>query len=98
MKTIEQGKAKCYCHTCGAEYHTLGIASHRAMHRRKNEDCTITFTSGNTFTWRYSKKKPDTETKYFGAAQFQKFFIEGRTTPHPSNESNYPKSFLYDVI
>ena len=45
----------CYCHTCRRWFDPLGIASHRAMHRRKREDCTIMFTAGDTYTWKYSE-------------------------------------------
>ena len=44
----------CYCHTCDREIHHLGIATHRAAHRRKNEDCKITFSTGVTCTYDYS--------------------------------------------
>ncbi len=37
---------KCYCHTCEREIGHMGIASHRAMHRRKPEDCDITYNDG----------------------------------------------------
>ena len=46
---------KCYCHTCGKAFHYLGITRHRAMHRDRKEDCTITFTYGDTYTWKYSE-------------------------------------------
>jgi len=45
----------CYCHTCLKEYHHLGIMSHRAMHRRKNEDCRITFSQGDTYKYNFSE-------------------------------------------
>lgn len=47
----------CYCHTCNRHYHPLGIARHRAMHRDNKEDCTITFSGGNTSTWHYSQRE-----------------------------------------
>lgn len=47
----------CYCHTCDKDFHYLGIARHRAMHRKKKEDCKITFTHGDTYIWRYSEDK-----------------------------------------
>lgn len=47
----------CYCHTCEKDFHYLGIANHRMSHRKKGEDCTITFTHGDTKTWNYSKNK-----------------------------------------
>lgn len=47
----------CYCHTCGRDFHYLGIARHRAMHRDRKENCEITFTDGNTIKWNYGKKK-----------------------------------------
>lgn len=33
----------CYCHTCGRWFHYMGINSHRAAHRRRAEDCKITY-------------------------------------------------------
>lgn len=46
----------CYCHTCQREFHYLGINMHRAMHRRKKQDCKITYTYGNTEKFNYSKQ------------------------------------------
>lgn len=45
----------CYCHTCKKDFHYLGINMHRAAHRRRNEDCKITYTHGNTLTFKFSK-------------------------------------------
>lgn len=47
----------CYCHTCEKEYKSLGIARHRASHRDKKEDCKITFSNGDTYSYNYSKKR-----------------------------------------
>ena len=46
----------CYCHTCDKEFHYLGIARHRTMHRDKKQDCVITYTHGDTYTWKYSEQ------------------------------------------
>lgn len=46
----------CYCHNCETSFHYLGIASHRAGHRRRHEDCVITFTDGTTKMWKYSRR------------------------------------------
>lgn len=46
--------SRCYCHTCEEDYHHLGIARHRAMHRDKGEDCTITFSDGSKYSYNYS--------------------------------------------
>jgi hypothetical protein len=54
MNKITTAKT-CYCHTCEKRFHYLGINSHRAKHRRKKEDCTITYTYGNTLTFNFSK-------------------------------------------
>lgn len=51
----EKRKPDCICHTCDREYHHLGITRHRAMHRDKNEDCRITFSSGKSINYNYSK-------------------------------------------
>lgn len=45
----------CYC--CGRAFNYLGIASHRASHRRRREDCTIRFTYGDVKSWKYSELK-----------------------------------------
>lgn len=37
----------CFCHTCGRWFHSLGIASHRATHRRKGETCLIDYGGGD---------------------------------------------------
>lgn len=47
----------CYCFTCGRSFNYLGIASHRASHRRRREDCTIMFTYGDVKSWKYSELK-----------------------------------------
>lgn len=47
----------CYCHTCKKPFHYRGINRHRAMHRNKAEDCKITYTYGNTITFKFSKPK-----------------------------------------
>lgn len=52
----------CKCHTCGKLYHWLGINRHRAMHRDKREDCKITYTGGDTYTFRFSKQKEGAST------------------------------------
>lgn len=55
LKTKVRNK-NCYCHTCNKAFHRLGIMSHRAMHRRKKENCKITFTYGNTHSYDYAEK------------------------------------------
>lgn len=47
----------CYCYTCKKDFHYLGIARHRAMHRDKKQDCKIMFTNGNVGCWSYSKRR-----------------------------------------
>ena len=47
----------CYCHTCKRGIHHLGINRHRAMHREKSEDCVITYTYGDTYTFKFSENK-----------------------------------------
>ena len=53
----------CYCYTCNKEFHHLGIAGHRASHRRRKEDCKIAFTNGETYVYRFSKNKILNEDK-----------------------------------
>ena len=47
----------CCCHTCEKDFHCLGIARHRAMHRDRREDCEITCTNGDTYMHEYSRAK-----------------------------------------
>ncbi len=47
----------CYCHTCDRWFNYLGIASHRAGHRRRKENCKITYTSGETSKYNYEADK-----------------------------------------
>jgi len=47
----------CHCYTCNKDLHYLGVATHRAMHRRKREDCRIGFTDGRIGVWEFSKYK-----------------------------------------
>lgn len=47
----------CLCVTCDKDIHHLGIMSHRAMHRRRYEDCTIEFSDGRTVIYRFSESK-----------------------------------------
>ena len=47
----------CYCYTCAREIGSLGIASHRAAHRRRNEDCRIMLSGGAIYTYAFSLKK-----------------------------------------
>lgn len=47
---------ECFCHTCNKDFHYLGINRHRAMHRERYEDCKITYTHGNTITFRFSEE------------------------------------------
>jgi len=47
----------CFCETCQRRFHYLGIAAHRARHYRLMEDCTIRYSSGETFTHDFSRLK-----------------------------------------
>ncbi len=55
IEIIPERPKDCYCHNCKKDFHYLGISSHRAMHRRRREDCTITYTNGNTYIHEFSK-------------------------------------------
>lgn len=46
----------CYCHTCQKAFHYMGIARHRSWHRDEKEECTIEYTSGKTWVYRYSSE------------------------------------------
>lgn len=52
---------ECYCCTCDKDFHYLGIATHRAMHRNKKEDCTIIYTYGNKVSYKFSEELSDAE-------------------------------------
>ena len=56
-KTTPSDEKNCTCHTCGKDFHYLGITRHRAMHRDKKEDCEITYTHGDRYVHEYSKLK-----------------------------------------
>lgn len=45
----------CHCYNCKRDFHHLGIARHRAMHRDRREDCEIMFSDGRTIVHRYSR-------------------------------------------
>lgn len=44
----------CYCETCDRSIHYLGIAAHRAAHKRKSEDCVICYSGGDCYEHPYS--------------------------------------------
>ncbi len=46
----------CHCYTCGRDIHHLGIMSHRAMHRRRQENCTVMFSNGNVVEYQFAPK------------------------------------------
>lgn len=52
---ITTNEKTCYCHTCEKSFHYLGINRHRAMHRDRKEDCKITYTHGDTYTFGYAE-------------------------------------------
>ena len=55
MNRRERIPRTCFCHTCNKDFHWLGIARHRAMHRDRNEDCVISYSDGRTYRYRYSE-------------------------------------------
>jgi hypothetical protein len=52
--SAERPDPDCYCHTCERDIHHLGIMSHRAAHRRKNEVCVIEYSDGRTIKHDFS--------------------------------------------
>lgn len=59
---IYPGIKTAYCYTCKKPLHYLGIASHRALHHRdRGIDCTIRYTHGEIYTWKYSQLKNQQE-------------------------------------
>lgn len=53
----EHDKADCFCHECGRWFHHGGIASHRAVHRRRREDCVISYSTGRCIQHLFSRLK-----------------------------------------
>lgn len=45
----------CHCYTCRKDFHYLGITRHRAMHKRKRENCKISYTNGDTYIHKFSE-------------------------------------------
>ena len=46
----------CSCWNCERAFTRISIASHRAMHRRKKQDCIISYTNGDTYFYEFSKE------------------------------------------
>ena len=44
----------CYCRRCKRFFDSLGIAAHRAAHRRREEDCEIIYSSGIVLQHQFS--------------------------------------------
>lgn len=59
MPQTEHPNANCFCRTCGRWFNHRGIASHRAIHRRREEECTITYSTGKTFRHLFRGWIPD---------------------------------------
>lgn len=59
MPQTEHPNANCFCRTCGRWFNHRGIASHRAIHRRREEECTITYSTGKTFRHLFRTWVPD---------------------------------------
>ena len=57
MKTMRKttSSKNCTCHTCGKDFHHQGIATHRAMHRDKKENCRITYADGKTYVHEFAE-------------------------------------------
>lgn len=45
------------CLTCQKDFHHLGIARHRAMHKDKKEECKLENYGGERFYWDYRERK-----------------------------------------
>lgn len=46
----------CHCYTCNRDFHSLGIARHRAMHRERGEDCKILYSDGATYEHNFAAR------------------------------------------
>jgi len=44
---------ECYCHTCKKSFNKFGIARHRAMHRDRKENCTISYDKKGTIEHKF---------------------------------------------
>ena len=53
MTDPEAHDKSCFCETCKKWFHSLGIAAHRAMHRRRHEYCEICYSDGATYSHDY---------------------------------------------
>ena len=56
----------CYCHTCGKPLHSLGLASHRAMHRNKGENCRIENSHGEISKYKFAAVEADNKRSLEG--------------------------------
>lgn len=54
-------RKNCRCITCKKNFHYLGIARHRAMHRDKKEVCEITYTDGVTYIHDFTPEDENTD-------------------------------------
>lgn len=50
-------EADCFCETCDKWFHHQGIMSHRAAHRRRNEDCIIEYSDGRVGRHMFSQRR-----------------------------------------
>lgn len=64
MKKTPADEKNCYCHTCKRDFHYLGINTHRAMHRRKKENCKITYTYGNTRVFNFADRAEEPRNEH----------------------------------
>lgn len=49
----------CYCYACNKSIASLGVASHRAMHRRRKENCTIRYSNGKILHYQFEQTEGD---------------------------------------
>lgn len=50
------GQNMCYCYTCCRYIKSLGIMSHRAAHRRREQYCIIRFSNGDMYEYKFAKR------------------------------------------
>lgn len=65
---MTQREKTCYCHTCEREFHSLGIARHRAAHRDRHEDCDVSLSDGVIYTFKYASKQDRFLTEVCGGS------------------------------
>lgn len=54
-RKVDKRMSNCYCYTCKRNFKLLGVMRHRAMHRDKEQDCTIRYPTGLIVAYAFNK-------------------------------------------